>query len=258
MTALLHAEWIKLRSLRSTHLTMVCAIALGAGLGVLDTASVAHHWATMSAADRAAFDPVGDSFTGLAFAQLAFGVLGVLTISSEYGTGMIRTTLTAMPRRTEVLAAKAVVLTGGVLVAGTAGVLSSLVAGRLVLPGHGFPPLALAHGPTLRAAGGSVLYLALIALLSLGIATLVRDPAAAIGIVLGLLYLFPILLGVVTSPTWQRRIEQVSPSNAGLAIQATTRLHGLPLSPWAGLGVLAVWAAAALVAGGALLARRDV
>lgn len=79
-------------------------------MGILDTRSVAHHWATMSAADRAHFDPVGDSFTGLVFAQLAFGVLGVLTIGTEYGTGMIRATLTATPRRGTVFTAKAVVL----------------------------------------------------------------------------------------------------------------------------------------------------
>lgn len=99
MTVALHAEWIKLRSLRSTYLTMLCALALGTGLGFLDTTSVAHHWTTMSAQDRAAFDPVGDSFTGLAFAQLAFGVLGALAISTEYGTGMIQPTLAATPRR---------------------------------------------------------------------------------------------------------------------------------------------------------------
>ena len=82
-------------------------------------------------------------------------------------------------------------------------------------------------------------------------------PAAAIGAVLGLLYLFPILAAVVTDRAWQRHLEQIGPRTAGLAIQATTGLRGLPLSPWAGLGVLAAWATAALLAGGLLLRLRD-
>ena len=109
----------------------------------------------------------------------------------------------------------------------------------------------------LRAAAGSVLYLALIALLSLGAATAVRDSAAAIGIVLGLLYLFPIVAAVVSDPHVQRHLQQLAPMTAGLDIQATTGLRSLPISPWAGLGVLAAWAAAALLAGGLLLRLRD-
>ena len=173
---------------------------------------------------------------------------------------MIRTTLTAMPHRATVLAAKAVILTGVVAVAGTVAVLGSLLAGRLILPGHGasgHPALSLADGPTLRAAVGSVLYLALIALLSLGVATAVRESATSIGIVLGLLYLFPIVSQVVGDPHWQRLLQQIGPMSAGLAVQATTDLRSLPIGPWAGLGVLAIWAAAALVAGALLLRLRD-
>jgi ABC-2 type transport system permease protein len=203
------------------------------------------------------------SLTGVQLGQAVIAVLAVLTVGTEYSTGMIRTTLTAMPHRILVLAAKATVLTAGVLVAGVAGVLGSVLAGRLVLPGqgftaaHGYSLLSLTDGSTLRAAAGSVLYLALIALLSLGIATLVRDSAAAIGVVLGLLYLFPILLGVVTDTSWHRHLQQIAPSLAGLAIQNTIGLHDLPIGPWAGLGVLAAWATGALLAGGGLLMLRD-
>ncbi len=109
----------------------------------------------------------------------------------------------------------------------------------------------------LRAAAGSVLYLALIALLSLGTATAVRDSATAIGIVLGLLYVFPIIVQVVSDPHWKRHLQQLTPMTAGLSIQATTQLDSLPISPWAGLGVLAGWAAAALLTGGLLLQLRD-
>jgi ABC-2 type transport system permease protein len=138
-----------------------------------------------------------------------------------------------------------------------------VLAGRLILPGHGFtaahgyPPLSLGDGPVLRAAAGSVLYLALIALLSLGVATAVRDTAVAIGVVLGLLYVFPIITAAVRAPGWHRHLEQIAPMTAGLAIQDTTGLRSLPISPWAGLGVLAAWAAAALLAGGLLIRLRD-
>jgi ABC-2 type transport system permease protein len=109
----------------------------------------------------------------------------------------------------------------------------------------------------LRAAIGSILYLALIALFSLGIATAVRDSATAIAVVLGLLYLFPALILLVSDDAWQRLLWQLSPMNAGLAVQATTDLAALPLTPWQGLGVLAAWVLAALLGGGLLLRKRD-
>ena len=109
----------------------------------------------------------------------------------------------------------------------------------------------------LRAVLGSVLYLALIALLSVGVAAALREAAAAIGAVLGLLYLFPIIGAVVGRPELARHIQQIGPMTAGLAIQATTGLSSLPISPWAGLGVLAAWAAGALLLGGLLLRLRD-
>jgi len=168
-----------------------------------------------------------------------------------------------MPRRTRVLAAKAAVMSGLVLAAGTITVLASVLAGRLILPGngftaaHGYRTLSLAEGPVLRAAAGSVLYLGLVALLSLGVATAMRESATAIGVVLGLLYLFPIIAAAVADPHWQRHLQQIGPMTAGLAIQATTNLHRLPIGPWGGLGVLAAWAAGALLAGGLLLRQRD-
>jgi hypothetical protein len=150
--------------------------------------------------------------------------------------------------RIGVLAAKATILSGLVLAASAIAVLASLIAGRLIFPStgfthaHGYPLLSLAHTPTLRATVGSVLYLALIALLSVGVATAVRESATAIGVVLGLLYIFPILVAVGGNPSWDRHVEELGPMTAGLAIQATTNLRSLPISPWAGLGVLAAWA----------------
>jgi ABC-2 type transport system permease protein len=117
--------------------------------------------------------------------------------------------------------------------------------------------LSLADGSVLRASIGSVLYLILIALLSLGIATALRDSAAAVGVVLGLLYLFPILIQMINDPDWQRHLQQIGPMNAGLAVQATVGIADLPIAPWSGLAVLAAWTAAALVIGGGLMRLRD-
>lgn len=257
MTGALHAEWTKLRTTAGPAWLLLGIAALTVALS---TAAVA---AMSCRATGCAVDTPKLSLTGVQLGQAVVAILAVLAVSNEYSTGMIRTTLAAVPRRLGVLAAKAVVVTGGVLVAGGLGVAASILAGRLVLPGHGFtaargyPPLSFGDGPTLRAAGGSVLYLALIGLLSLGVAALVRDSAVAIGIVLGLLYLLPILVQAVTDPAWHQHLQQIVPSTAGLAIQATAGLHTLPLSPWAGLGVLALWAAVALLAGGGRLMWRD-
>ena len=248
MRPAVHAEWTKLRTVSGPSWLLLAAAALTVGL------SAAAASAMTCPVRGCVVDVTKVSLTGVQLGQAVIAVLAVLVVSNEYSTGMIRSTLAAMPRRATVLAAKAVVVTGAVLAAGTVAALGSVLAGRLILPGRGFttaqgyPPLSLADGPTLRAVGGSVLYLALIGLLSLGIATLVRDSAAAVGVVLGLLYLFPILTSIVTDPDWERRLRQISPSGAGLAIQNTIGLQSLPISPWSGLGVLAVWAAAATMA----------
>ncbi|MET8339839.1 ABC transporter permease [Streptosporangium canum] len=254
----LHAEWTKLRTTTGPGRLLLALVALTAAASAAAAATVSCPSAGCN------YDVPKLSLIGVQLGQAIVAILAVLTISGEYGTGMIRTTLAAMPRRGAVLAAKAAILTGLTLVAGTVAVLGCVLAGRLILPGngftpaHGYPPLSLADGPTLRAAAGSVLYLVLIALFSLGVATVVRDSAVAIGVVFGLLYVFSILPFMIADPDWQRLLWDISPMNAGLSIQATVHLSSLPLSPWAGLGVLAAWAAAALLGGGLLLRQRDV
>jgi ABC-2 type transport system permease protein len=233
----LHAEWTKLRTTPGTAWLAFAVVMLTVGVGATVRSVTAH-----------GSDPTRLSLTGVDVGQAVVAVLAVLVISGEYGTGMIRTTLAAVPSRTTVLTAKAAVLTATVLATGAVAVLGSLLAGD-VRP--------LTAGATVRAAVGSVLYLALIALLSLGIATAVRDAGAAVGTVLGLLYLFPLLAHAVSDPHWQRRLEQIAPMNAGQAVQTTVGLRALPIGPWQGLGVLAAWAAAALLAGGLTLCRRD-
>lgn len=253
----LHAEWTKLRTLPGTGLLLLAAVVLTVGLGAgVDAAA-------RCPVPNCGQDPVRLALTGVQFGQAVIAVLAVLVISGEYSTGMVRTTLAAMPGRSTLLAAKATVLGGVTLAAGTVAVLGSLLAGRLLLPGNGFtaahghPPLSLGDGPTLRAAVGSVLYLVLIALLSLGLATVARDAAVAVALVLGLLYLFPVVTQVVSDPAWHRHLQQLGPMAAGLAVQATGDLRGLPIGPWPGLAVLAGWSATALLAGGLLLRGRD-
>ena len=259
---MLHAEWTKLRTLASTCWLLAAAVAVTIAVSAAAVVTAACPPGTCAAGQSAA-DPAKLSLTGVEAGQAFVAIIAVLAICGEYGTGMIRVTLTAMPRRLCVLAAKAALVGAVVLAAGTAAVLASVLVGRLALPGRGFTPangyplLSLAAGPDLRAAAGSVLYLTLVALLALGIATAVRDSAVAIGIVLALLYLFPVVTAVVASHSWQRHLEQASPLTAGLYIQVTVGVHALPLAPWQGLGVTALWAAGALLLGGALLRLRD-
>jgi ABC-2 type transport system permease protein len=252
----LHAEWTKLRTLAGTWWLLLTAIALTTAVGAGAATAV-----TCQAAGCGQ-DPAKIALSGIDLSQAVVAVLAVLAIAGEYSAGMIRTTLTAMPRRLSVLGANAVAVSSLTLAAGAVGVLASMLAGRLVLPGrgftplHGYPPLSLTSGPDLRAAAGSVLYLALIALLALGVATAVRDSAVSIGLVLALLYLFPVIASAL-NPHWSRHLEQIGPMSAGLAVQATTDLRSLPLAPWQGLGVLALWAAGALLAGAVALRLRD-
>jgi ABC-2 type transport system permease protein len=264
----LHAEWTKLRTVASTGWLL-----LGAAVLTVAVSMAADAAATCPSGGCQGADPARLSLTGVQAGQVIVAAFAVLAISNEYSTSMIRVTLTAMPRRLTVLAAKAALVAGLVLAAAAVGVLASVLAGRLILPGHGvtaahgypsayslrtFPaPLSLGTGPVLRAACGSVLYLALIALLSLGVATAVRESAVAIGLVLGLLYVFPVVTSVISNQHWQRHLEQVGPMTAGLDIQATVNLSSLPLTPWEGLGVLALWAAGALIIGALMLGIRD-
>jgi len=257
MRLALHAEWTKLRTVAGPAWLLLATIALTVALGGLTVG------ATTYATAGAGVDLTRLGLTGVQLGQAVVAVLAVLVVAGEYGTGMIRTTLSAVPHRWTLLGAKAAVVTAAVLAAGTVAVLGSLLVARLVLPGngytaaHGVPPPSLADGPTLRAAAGSVLYLALVALLALGVAAMLRDAAAAVGAVLALLYLLPVLLTVVSDPDWERRIRQLGPMAAGLAVQVTRDVDGLPIGPWKGLGVLACWAAGALLLGGLLLHRRD-
>jgi ABC-2 type transport system permease protein len=255
----LHAEWTKLRTVSGPAWLL---LGLAAATIAVSTAAVAATHCPRNL--TCPVDPVKLSLSGIQLGQAVAAILAVLMVSNEYSSGMMRVTLAAMPRREAVLAAKAILLAALVLAAGGAAAAGSVLAGHLILPGHGFTaargfhPVWLTYGPALRAASGSVLYLVLIALLSLGVAVIVRDSAVSVGVVLALLYLFPIILSFIGNEHWQHRLERWTPTVAGLTIQDTTGLRSLAITPWAGLGVLAIWAAAAMLAGGLAFRFRDV
>jgi ABC-2 type transport system permease protein len=234
----LHAEWTKLRTVAGPAWLLAGLVALTVAVGVAAASAAKCQSATCG------IDPARVSFTGIYPAQAVAAVVGVLAIGNEYSTGMIKLSLTAMPRRLTWFSAKVAVLTAPVIAAAALAVAGSALAGRLILPSHGFTPAdgyaSLTSATDLRAAVGAGLYLTLIALLSLGVAAAVRDSAAAVGLVLGLLYLFPLAAAVVSNPPLARHLQQIGPLTAGLDAQATTGLNNLPLTPWQGLGVVAL------------------
>jgi ABC-2 type transport system permease protein len=256
MISALHAEWTKLRTLASTGWLLLTLAALTIGTGAVTTDVV-------KCPASCTIDTTRVSLTGIILGQAAAVGLAVLFVTGEYSTGMIRTTLMAIPRRSVMLAAKAVVLSGVIAAAGIVSVLGAVLAGRIFLPGNGytlangFQTLSLLHGATLRAAAGSVLYLVLIGLLSLGLGLALRSGAATTTVALGLLYVLSYLADIALSSTWQHRIERWSPMDAGLAIQGTRDVGQQVIQPWPGLGVCALWAAAALLAGWLTLRQRD-
>jgi ABC-2 type transport system permease protein len=251
------AEWTKQRTIAGPAWLLLAVVALTVAV------SAAAMAATRCPSGIACpVDTTRLSLTGVQFGEAVVAILAVLPICNEYSTGLMRVTLAAMPRRHFVLAAKTCLSSGFAVAAGAVAVLACVLAGRLMLPGHGFtsargfPLTSLADPGTLRAAVGSVLYLGLIALLSTGMAVIVRDSAVAIGAVLAALYVVPVIAAFVGNQQWHSRLERYSPM-AGLNIQATTGLRSLPITPWAGLGVLAVWAGVALLCGELALRFRD-
>jgi ABC-2 type transport system permease protein len=253
------AEWVKQRTLPGT--VWLCLATAVTAIAVSAVVVSATH--TTAPGDAGGPDPAKLALTGVLAAQAVIAVLAVLAVGEEYGTGMIRVSVAAVPRRWHLLAAKAAVGTGLAALAGVVAVGGCVLAGRLLLPGagigpaHGYRPVSLGDGPTLRAAAGSVVYLVLVGLLALGLTTAIRDSAVSIGVVLGLLYLPLLLIQAVDDPL-RRHLEQIAPMTAGLAVQATTNPHQQALTPLAGVGVIAAWAVGALLLGGLALRFRDV
>ncbi len=242
-------EWIKLRSLRSTWVTLVIsaagAIGIAAAVG-LNTRS-------------AAGDLTNNALAGIIPALLLIGVLGVLTMTSEYSSGLIRATLTACPSRPALLAAKAGVLGATALAVGEATAFLAFGIGVWTMR-SGLPVPALAQPAVLRAVGLSGLSFALIGVLGLGLGAIIRHTGAAVAVLVGGVYLLPSFVGAVApaAVTYTPILIIANSISTTRAMSCGGAAH-CPhfLSAWAGLGVLSLYAGAALAAGWWLLARRD-
>jgi ABC-2 type transport system permease protein len=246
-------EWLKLRSVRSTWWTLLVFAAGMIGLAILIMAH--YNWATMPAGARAGFDPTNDSLAGLAIGQLALGVLGVLAITSEFSSGLIRLTFAAAPRRSLVLAAKTAVLAAVTLVAGEIMAFAAFALGETVLRSPA-PHATLAQPGVLRAVLMGGAYPALIALMALGLGALIRHTAGAISAVVGVLFVLPLIL-VPLGTSIQNSVGQFMPMIIAENSLTAVKPIAHSLSAGAGLGVLCLYTVAALAAGAWALARRD-
>jgi ABC-2 type transport system permease protein len=253
-SGVLRSEWTKFRSVRSSTWTIVALLGLTVLIGALSCVGEASSWASESPIRRAAFDPTGFSLDGLLFSQMAVGVLAVLTMSSEYGTGLIRSTLAAVPNRRLVLAAKAAVLTPVVLIVGEVVSFASFLLGQAILSGSA-PSASLADPGVLQAVALGGVYLAVLALFGLGIATVVRHTAGAISTFVGVVLVIPLIVQALPSSI-ANNVGKFLPSNIG---HTMTSVHSPPhsLSPGVGLIVLCVYAGVALAAGAWLIVHRD-
>jgi ABC-2 type transport system permease protein len=234
------SEWIKLRTLRSTALAVVLTIVAMAVLAAVTATNTSNLNA----------DTTSNLLAGVLLGQIVFGVLGVLAATGEYSSGLIRTTLTVLPHRHALFTAKAVVVGGAALVAGEVATFAAYFVGRpwfssdITVGGLGDPGV-------LRAVSFSGAYLALVALIGLGLGTAVRHGPAAITGLVGVLFVLPL---VPFGRSVARFLPEMIAANSLSAVQP---VRGFTYAPWVELCIVAAYAVVALVAGGAVLYRRD-
>jgi ABC-2 type transport system permease protein len=250
----LKSEWAKLRTVRSTYWTLLVAAFLMIAVSVLVSAIVAAQYATMSAKNRASFDPVSSSLAGGFLAQLAIAVLGVLVITSEYSTGMIRATFAAVPQRRTVLAAKGTVFAAATLVVTTTAALVAFLVGQAILSTKHIG-VSLGAPGALRTVLGTGMYLAVLGLLALALGTILRKTAGGITSVVGVIFVLPVLAGLL--PSSMNSIQQYLPSAAGQALIFPAKSGTAQLAPWVGFAVFCTYAIAALIIAATTLQRRD-
>jgi ABC-type transport system involved in multi-copper enzyme maturation permease subunit len=255
---LLASEWTKIRSVRSTVWTLILFVVISVGLGALFTWLTVANWSGPRAAPRDArvvLDPVGFILgAGLGLGQLTLCVLGVLVISTEYSTGVIRASLLAVPRRLKMLAAKSLVFAALLLVVAEIVVFGSFFLGAAIL--HSHVPVSLSDHNVTRAVVGSGLYLTVLGLFSLAIGAIIRHTAGAITTAIGVVFVLPILSGLLPG-SWGAHINGYLPEQAGVLIGQSQPAAGDVLSAWEGFGVFCLWTAVLLAIAAYLLQRRD-
>ena len=256
---LMLAEWTKIRSVRSTVWSLIIFVVLTIGLTALFSWLTVHAVQTGRAPRRSAdliSDPVSFILqTGIGFGQLAICVLGALTMTSEYSTGVIRASLLAVPKRLPVLAAKCAVFAGLIFVVAEIVVFCSFFIGKAIV--HPVVSVSLSQPGVTRAVIGAGLYLTVLGLFALAIGSLIRHSAGAIAAVIGLVLVVGPLLGLLDSYDWGKHIHDWFPTVAGSYITRVQQASDQVLTPWQGFAVFCVWTALLLAGGAVLLKRRD-
>jgi ABC-2 type transport system permease protein len=248
------AEWVKLRSVRSTVVSLLVTMAVCVGFAVLMSYGVISRWNRMSAGEHANFHAATNSVAGVLFGQLVIGSLGVLAMSAEYSTGTIRASLTATPQRLVLYLCKIGIFAATALVVAVVTTTSAfLIAQAILQPAHHSVGIADTGVP--RIVIGAALFLVAVALLGLGLAAALRHTAGAVSTLFGLMLVLPILSSFLPSD-WQATIDKWLPLNAGMAVMQS-RVEPNGFAPWTGLGVLYGYALVALIAGAVVLTRRD-
>jgi ABC-2 type transport system permease protein len=248
------SEWTKLRSVRSTRWTVLVALVLIIGFGILVCTIFETRWPHLNLDDRHRFHPLRANLVGVNFAQLAFGVLGVLSITAEYSTGMIRATFSAVPKRLPVLWAKALVFGAVAFAVSLPAVLIVFFAGEAILSGQHID-IAFSHPGVFRALIGAALYLTVMGLFGLGLGAIFRSTAAGISALAGIVFILPPIVGLLPSSV-SDSVDKYLPSNAGGALW-TINPDPHTLGPWAGFAVFCAYAAIAIGIAAILVRRRD-
>ncbi|EPH42706.1 ABC transporter permease [Streptomyces aurantiacus] len=252
-TQVLKSEWTKIRSVSSTVWTLGLAVVVTIALGTLISILSKNDYDSLSREDKITFDPTFISFAGMSLGQLAMIVFGVLVVSNEYSTGMIRTSLAAVPQRATFLFSKVAVATVLAFVVGLATSFASFFLGQAML---GEYRAQIGDPGVLRAVIGGGLYMTLIAMFSMGVAAMLRSPMLSLGILMPFFFLISSILGNVSAT---KKIGRFLPDQAGSRImQVKTPFDDdTPYGPWGGLGIMVAWTAAALIGGYVLLKKRD-
>ena len=249
----LRSEWTKLRTQPSALWALLSAVILVIAFGILYSLLREARPPHGAAAIRS-FDPVAVSLSGVQLAQLAVGVLGVLLITSEYATGLIRTSLAAVPRRLPVLWGKAALLAAATVAVSLPAVFAAFLAGQSIL-GRQHLSVSLSQPGVARAVIGSALYLAVAGLIGLGLGALLRSTAGGIAALFGLLFAVQIAAGFLPG-SWSADVGRYLPSTAGLAV-TSVRPDPTSLPPWAGFGVFCLYAIVLLGAAALRMRRGD-
>ncbi|MEV7421673.1 MULTISPECIES: ABC transporter permease subunit [unclassified Streptomyces] len=253
--AVLRSEWTKIRTVSSTTWTLISALVVTVALGAALSALINSQFGDLTAAQQATFDPTYTSFSGMILGQLAMVVFGVLVVGSEYSSGMIRTSLAAVPQRATFLFSKILVAGVLALVVGLATGFLSFFLGQALLGDHG---TGIGEPNVLRAVIGSGLYMALIAVFSMGVAAMLRSSMLALGILMPFFFLVSQILSAVPGA---KDVAHYFPDQAGSRILQVVpdamNSAGRPYGPWGGLGILVLWVVAALVGGYVVMRKRD-